>query len=239
MVYLQKSAINRIISDIKQVLNPTFEENKIYYKHHDEDILQGYALIIGPEDTPYCYGNYLFSIKFPPNYPHSPPEFSFLIRDGITRFNPNLYKHGKVCLSILNTWKGEEWAATQSLSSILLSIKTFVFNDTPLLNEPGVTKHNQDYTAYNDIIYFKNYQIALLGVISKKYLPKSCDHFNDIIKENFISNYDNIIKHLNVLKKSDANKKTIDIRIYPASININYDIIIDRIEHQYKILEKL
>ena len=39
---------------------------------------------------------------------------------GQVRFNPNLYSTGKVCLSILGTWRaehsGEQWSAVQARS---------------------------------------------------------------------------------------------------------------------------
>ena len=32
------------------------------------------AMIVGPEDTPYSGGCFVFDIYFPTNYPHSPPK---------------------------------------------------------------------------------------------------------------------------------------------------------------------
>ena len=56
------------------------------------------------------------------------------------RFNPNLYAQGKVCLSILGTWRaehpGEQWSAVQSVQSILLSIQSLL-HDAPYHNEPS------------------------------------------------------------------------------------------------------
>ena len=47
---------------------------------------------------------------------------NYLTNDGKTRFNPNLYRNGKVCISLLNTWKGEQWTSCQTIESILLSL---------------------------------------------------------------------------------------------------------------------
>ena len=64
--------------------------------------LQLSVLIIGPFDTPYEGGFFQFLLRFPPNYPFSPPRVKFLTTgDGTVRFNPNLYRNGKVCLSTL------------------------------------------------------------------------------------------------------------------------------------------
>ena len=59
-------------------------------------------LITGPFDTPYEGGFFHFYLRFPPTYPHDPPRVKFMTTgDGRVRFNPNLYRNGKVCLSIL------------------------------------------------------------------------------------------------------------------------------------------
>ena len=46
---------------------------------------------------------------------------------GSVRFNPNLYSNGKVCLSLLGTWRGgsamEEWNSSSSLLQVLVSIQ--------------------------------------------------------------------------------------------------------------------
>lgn len=58
---------------------------------------------------------------------------------GRTRFNPNIYAGGKVCLSILGTWRGErgeEWSSAQGLESVLISIQSLM-SANPYENEPG------------------------------------------------------------------------------------------------------
>ena len=63
---------------------------------------------------------------------------------GRTRFNPNIYSSGKVCLSILGTWRGEpgeEWSSAQGLESILLSIQSLM-SSNPYENEPGYEHAN-------------------------------------------------------------------------------------------------
>ena len=63
---------------------------------------QIHALITGPFDTPYEGGFFYYLIRCPPDYPIHPPKVKLLTTGGgRVRFNPNLYKNGKVCLSIL------------------------------------------------------------------------------------------------------------------------------------------
>lgn len=60
---------------------------------------------------------------------------------GGLRLNPNLYSCGKVCLSLLGTWHGEEtemWVPGQStMLQVLVSIQALILNAKPFFNEPG------------------------------------------------------------------------------------------------------
>jgi ubiquitin-conjugating enzyme E2 Z len=68
----------------------------------DIDIRHVRALIIGPPDTPYEFGFYEFALKFTKDYPGKAPTVTAITTNGgRTRFNPNIYAAGKVCLSIL------------------------------------------------------------------------------------------------------------------------------------------
>ena len=112
----------RLIKDIKEIIKNPLTDNGIYYTHDEENMLKGYALIIGPTDSIYEDGFYSFEFFFPKDYPFSPPKVIFHTGDGVTRFNPNLYRNGKTCLSILNTWRGETWTSCQSIRSVLLTL---------------------------------------------------------------------------------------------------------------------
>ena len=59
-----RDAIKRIAKDVKEIINDPLHDNGIYYKHDDDDVLKGYAMIYGPENTPYEYGYYFFDINF-------------------------------------------------------------------------------------------------------------------------------------------------------------------------------
>ena len=110
-----RDAIKRIAKDVKEIMNDPLHDNGIYYKHDDDDVLKGYAMIYGPENTPYEYGYYFFEFNFPKDYPFSPPTLVFGTNADHIRMNPNLYRCGKVCISILNTWKGEQWSSCQTI----------------------------------------------------------------------------------------------------------------------------
>ena len=107
----------------------------------ESDIRKVKALIIGPPDTPYEYGFFEFVLNFGSDYPSQPPKVEARTTNkGQCRFNPNIYAQGKVCLSILGTWRGEtsgeEWSSAQGLESILISIQSLM-SSNPYENEPG------------------------------------------------------------------------------------------------------
>lgn len=111
----------------------------IYYIYDDADMRNGKAMIIGPEGTPYAWCPLLFGFHLSDDYPYKPPSVTFLTSDGVTRFHPNLYVGGKVCLSILGTWKGPEWSAIMTISTVLSSIQSLL-EANPIVNEPSWEK---------------------------------------------------------------------------------------------------
>ncbi|KAL7922647.1 ubiquitin-conjugating enzyme/RWD-like protein [Trichoderma austrokoningii] len=111
----------------------------------DVDVRNVRALIMGPHETPYEFGFFEFAIRFNKEYPSKSPSVQCITTNGgRCRFNPNIYSSGKVCLSILGTWRGErgeEWSSAQGLESILLSIQSLM-SANPYENEPGFEDAN-------------------------------------------------------------------------------------------------
>lgn len=215
-------SVRRIMMDVKEMINEPIDN--IYYHHDEDNLYKGYALIVGPKDTPYENGFYFFEFNFPETYPFNPPKVKFHTYDGFTRFNPNLYINGNVCLSILNTWEGEKWSACQSIRSILLTLTT-VLNDKPLLNEPGITIHHKDFEVYNELLEYKNVEISILKYLEKTNLNYMFHVFYKNMVDHFIKNYYSIIEKI----KKPA--KRIQISIYTsATYNLNYSNLIHLLE---------
>ena len=218
-----RETLKRIVADIKQIKKNPLDSEGVYYEHDDENLLKGYALVIGPEDTPYAYGHYFFTFDFPNNYPHSPPRVTFHNWGDNIRFNPNLYRTGKVCLSILNTWRGEGWTSCQTLTTILLTLCT-VLNEQPLLNEPGITANQeQAIKNYNNIISYKNIELSIIKCANmfKEFLPTEFHSFLPYVEENIKKNKDNIQKSINKLSESIGNEQTLISSHYNMQVNIN------------------
>lgn len=145
-------------------------------------------MILGTPGSPYEYGFFEFSVKFGQEYPSKPPKVEAkTTNNGRTRFNPNIYSGGKVCLSILGTWHGElpgeEWSSAQGLESILWSIQSLMSND-PYGNEPGFENRATDEDkkkneAYCAKIRHETIRVAviqkleqMLGIQADGLLPK-------------------------------------------------------------------
>jgi len=231
----------RLLKDVKHILKNPLTDNGIYYIHDDTDMMKGYALIVGPSDTPYFGGYYFFEIMYPYDYPHSPPKVKYCTNGNDIRFNPNLYKCGKVCVSLLNTWRGDQWTSCQSISTVLLTLCTLLCKD-PLLNEPGVSNTHNDMYSYNEIIQFANVDVAVCDIITKRtgvYMP-FFDHFYPFIKDNFNKNYDNLImiaenKYRNEFKES----KNVKTGFYTMNVNINYSKILQKLKDTKQFIDKL
>ena len=230
---MQKANQKRLLKDVIDILKNPLEDNGIYYKHDENDMLCGYALIMGPEETLYNYGYYLFKFTFPTDYPFSPPKLTYLTNNGHTRFHPNLYITGKVCLSILNTWRGEQWTSCQTIRSVLLTLVT-LFHNKPLLNEPGLTEKYKDFHKYNEIIQYENYNTSIISFLNKKISSELYNLFEEDIKKNYKKNKVNIKN--NLIEKMDTKKKNITINIYnQMSSNINYGLLYKKIEDLNKL----
>tara|TARA_B100000963_G_C22638067_1_gene678680 strand:+ start:6601 stop:7311 length:711 start_codon:yes stop_codon:yes gene_type:complete len=218
---ISKDCIKRILKDLSNLDSKLLEQNNIYYSHDEDNILKGYIMIIGPKDTLYENGYYFFHINFTTSYPFKPPKVIFKTCDGVTRFHPNLYRNGKVCLSILNTWRGESWSACQTLSTILMTLVT-LFTNEPFLNEPGIKNTHHQYENYHNIIHYKNIYHSILHYIDPINLPINYEIFYPIICENFKKNKKRILEICENKMKTNKINSVYHVNLYNMVSSINY-----------------
>jgi len=107
---------------------------------HDESLFEWKVYIEGPAETEYAGGIFQLSMKFPQDYPMSPPTVTFLS----DFWHPNVYPDGKVCISILHPpgvdemsgeLPSERWLPTQTVATILLSIISLL--SAPNISSPA------------------------------------------------------------------------------------------------------
>jgi len=94
---------------------------------HEDTLFEWKVYLEGPADTDYAGGIFQLAMKFPQDYPMSPPTVTFVS----DFWHPNVYADGKVCISILHPpgedamsgeLPSERWLPTQTVATILLSI---------------------------------------------------------------------------------------------------------------------
>jgi ubiquitin-protein ligase len=228
--------VKRILSDIRYLSKNKLDngENNIWVKYDETNLEIMYAMIKGSDDTPYKGGFYFFEILFPKTYPLKNPSVNFCTLDPRVRFNPNLYRKGKVCLSLLGTWSGPGWTACNNVASVLLSIQSMVLNDMPLRNEPGYENATMaELQRYNYVVEYFNYEVATLGMLHNP--PGVFKMFNDEIREvvfknkqtylnNIMKLRENIMKPVkSMYKDKNMLKETeIDVVLYPLHKSENY-----------------
>ncbi|KAJ5592017.1 uncharacterized protein N7459_002386 [Penicillium hispanicum] len=148
--------------------------------HYEEsNIREISALIIGPPGTPYAFGFYQVRL--------------ITTNRGRTRFGPNLYASGKVCLYVCwarkskGTWPGErneQWSAAQGLESVLLSIQSLLsvnpYNLEPGFEDANTHSDQKNIKHYNAKIRHENLRLAVigqvenaLGIIQRPLVPPS------------------------------------------------------------------
>ena len=121
------------------------------------DIYKWNFALVAPKDTPWEDEIYSGVIEFPSNYPFSPPVIKFA--PGL--YHPNVYKDGKVCISILHEGvdetnyedTSERWSPVQTIQTIFLSIISLFHSpncDSPANVDASILyrKSIKDFTKY-------------------------------------------------------------------------------------------
>ena len=228
---LTSMATKRIGRDILQVTSVDAEglaSQGIYYIPCEANIQLGTAMLIGREGTPYYGGFYFFSIEFPDDYPFSPVRARSLTQDGHTRFNPNMYLDGKVCLSILNTWHdGPQWSGVQTLTSVLLAIMSDVLTAKPLQNEPAYRDYGDsaESLTYNRLLWHANLQTAILQQLCV--IPHYATPFLAIMKPEFIKRLPTLLKLCGDASVHDGTSET--CRVFRMTHKYNFVLLSQRL----------
>ena len=215
----------RIMKDIESVTFPLDRwnpEQMFYYKDQEDNMNLGTVMIMGVDKTPYFGGFYFCENIFPTDYPFTPPQWKFLSNDGKTRFNPNLYQingKGKVCLSILNTWGESTWSQIQRFSSVIETVRTHLFHDKPLTNEPGYSDKDPMNEIYNRMLQYENLNFNVYSNIVNT--PDYAKPFLNIMKENFLANQEYFKKYIEDNKY--LHNKTENIRYDSQIVTYNFE----------------
>ncbi|XP_064474536.1 ubiquitin-conjugating enzyme E2 R2-like isoform X2 [Ornithodoros turicata] len=128
------SALRALALEFKSLQEEPVEGFRVKLVNED-NLFEWEVAIFGPPDTLYEGGYFKAHMKFPPDYPYSPPTVRFLTKV----WHPNVYENGDLCISILHPpiddpqsgeLPCERWNPTQNVRTVLLSVIS-------LLNEPN------------------------------------------------------------------------------------------------------
>jgi len=190
----------------------SLESSGIVVRFDEQAAHKAVALIVGPADTPYEGGLYLFEITFPDNYPANPPKVLIRTTDGRVRFNPNLYVDGKVCLSILGTWQGEQWSPALTLMAVLLSVQSLM-NSKPLQNEPGYESYvGPDGELYSQMLRYENVAVTPMQLATP--LPELFAPMREAMVAAFHLNFEAYMKVLMEFDRFEGQSNTCRIYLF-------------------------
>lgn len=224
-------AITRIARDVRDIMREPIDN--IFYIHSTRSINRGYAIVIGTSETPYFCVPMCYKLKFPTDYPHMPPKMKFLSysspNNKSIRMHPNYYVNGKCCLSILNSWSGDQWTGCQTIRSVLTTI-LMTLTENPLENEPGHRKGTLESDTYRAIVAEAGLELIanyLTGASPIRFCKN--DEENNEVNEKFRELiFDNIVKHNDYGRKlfdvlnSSKTKNYIYKWIKPFDLNEHY-----------------
>ena len=88
-IIITQDTVKRLVKDVKDIMKNPLTSQGIFYQHDESDMLKGYAMIIGPSETPYEDGFYFFEFNFPSNYPYSPPVVIYSTNIDYIEINKN------------------------------------------------------------------------------------------------------------------------------------------------------
>jgi len=132
----------------------------------ESNLFEWNIFIEGPKETVYEGGVFHLVMKFPPDYPMSPPELRFIS----DFWHPNVYKDtGVVCISILHPpgedemsgeLASERWLPTQTVTTILLSVISLLAS--PNFSSPANVDASVEWRNH-----FELYQKKIARLIEK------------------------------------------------------------------------
>jgi ubiquitin-protein ligase len=225
---MAKPAANRLMHDLKEAAK--LESDEIYIDFDESDMRTVYALVMGPEDTPYQHGFFLFTITLPENYPFNHPSAKFLTTKSGVRFHPNYYEDGKICLSILGTWGQLSWTPSQTLSAVLISFQS-IMTTNPVINEPGYEStdpESEKGQAYSKYVEYHVMSYAFFD-IGKNYknLKWIRPAFHETIERIYQSKKEKMLSRVKELVQSPDQGRSLHVDYGHRKVLLDYQQILD------------
>jgi len=224
----------RLLREIRKLIIQQSQRDILdndYIIHVDDtDTATVHALIKPPQDSVYRHKFIRLDLKVPENYPHSPPEVTFINHDGV-RIHPNMYENGKCCSTILNTWgdsKYEKWTSSMGIETVLLTFHSFLDNN-PYTYEPG-GRDDLDYTVY---VQHQSWHTCLIRYLQYEKIPL----FTQFMHNYLLTHIDSVFADLFYLAETYPYDSYYTRCFEIDNYIINYQKIIETLQHLYNYLD--
>ncbi len=201
---MSSASNKRLQADILELKKPLYSESGIFYEQTEADIRHGYGCVFGPQGSPYEDCPMLYEFQVGDSFPFDPPKVQFRTHDRATRFHPNMYKEGKVCLSILHTWEGPKWSSIMRLSTVLVTLQSLM-DTNPILHEPGYTnlapEAQNAYTKFVEHSCIRYILERAETLVQKREQPEAFKPFQDVFLERLPGILERLEKRLEKLQQ--------------------------------------
>ena len=236
---LTNIAKTRIMADRNMVKKDQigYNESDIYFGIDESKLDNKFQiLMIGSRDieNPYFGGNFMFSGKFPDQYPFFPPHVKAKTQGESCRFHPNYYVSGKCCVSILGTWSGPPWTSCQNLGTVAQTLKS-LYIENPITQEPGwETCNDHRAKSYTNIVAYRTLEVAVLRMMDNP--PSGFEHFVPIMEKNFLEMFPKLMEKLHSMK--NLHGKYIKSPMYGMTLTCDIQKLIKLYQNKHLQLTK-
>lgn len=128
---LAPQVITRILGEIRELVR--FPPDGIEYLESEENsVCELYAMITGPEETPFVSGKFKVKLQLSEDYPNSAPKGFFLTKI----YHPNVSAGGDICVNTLK----KDWNSDLTIKHVLQVIRCLLivpFPESSLNDEAG------------------------------------------------------------------------------------------------------
>ncbi|CCH62264.1 hypothetical protein TBLA_0G03270 [Henningerozyma blattae CBS 6284] len=145
----KSSAANLLLRQYRELTDPRKAIPSFHIELEDESnlFIWNIGVMVLNEDSIYHGGYFKSQMRFPEDFPFSPPQFRFTP----AIYHPNVYRDGRLCISILHQSgdpttdepDAETWSPVQTVESVLISIVSLL--EDPNISSPANVDAAVDY----------------------------------------------------------------------------------------------
>ncbi|CCH43929.1 Ubiquitin-conjugating enzyme E2 [Wickerhamomyces ciferrii] len=130
------SAAALLLRQFRELTDPKKAIPSFHIELEEDNIfLWNIGVMVLNEESAYHGGYFRAQMKFPADYPFSPPTFRFTP----AIYHPNVYRDGRLCISILHQGgdptsdepDAETWSPAQTVETVLISIVSLLEDPNP------------------------------------------------------------------------------------------------------------